>query len=41
MNDVSKKKAGWQQKLVHEMIEYWINFVYLALFLVCLPPIED
>ena len=32
MNDVNKKKAGWKQKLVHEMVEYWINFVYLALF---------
>jgi hypothetical protein len=32
MNDVNKKKARWKQKLVHEMIEYWINFVYLTLF---------
>ena len=27
-----KNKAGWKQKLLHEMIEYWINFVYLAVF---------
>jgi len=30
MNDVNKKKVGWKQKLFHEVIEYWINFVYLA-----------
>jgi hypothetical protein len=24
------KQAGWKQKIVHEMIEYWINFVYLV-----------
>jgi len=27
-----KNQAGWKQKLVHEMTEYWINFVYLAVF---------
>jgi hypothetical protein len=32
MNDVNKKKVGWKQKLFHELIEYWTNFVYLALF---------
>jgi len=32
MNDVNKKKVGWKQKLFHELIEYWINVVYLALF---------
>jgi hypothetical protein len=26
-----EKQAGWKQKIVHEMAEYWINFVYLAL----------
>jgi hypothetical protein len=25
-----EKQAGWKQKIVHEMTEYWINFVYLA-----------
>ena len=34
MNDVHTKPAGWKQKLVHEMVEYWLNFVYLAFFLV-------
>lgn len=24
------KRTGWKQKLVHEVAEYWINFVYLA-----------
>ncbi|HXY54743.1 MAG TPA: hypothetical protein VEM40_08745 [Nitrospirota bacterium] len=27
-----KNKVGWKQKLLHEIIEYWINFVYLAVF---------
>ena len=26
--------VGWKQKLVHEMVEYYLNFVYLAFFLV-------
>ena len=26
--------AGWKKKVVHEVIEYWINFGYLAFFLV-------
>jgi hypothetical protein len=25
-----EKQAGWKEKIVHEMTEYWINFVYLA-----------
>jgi hypothetical protein len=24
------KQTGWKQKIIHEMTEYWINFVYLA-----------
>jgi hypothetical protein len=23
------KRTGWKQKLVHEMVEYWVNFVFL------------
>src|SRR5262249_30118784 len=34
MNDVHTKPAGWKQKIVHEMVEYYLNFVYLAFFLV-------
>jgi len=26
-----EKQAGWKQKIVHEIIEYWITFFYLAL----------
>jgi hypothetical protein len=26
--------GGWRQKVVHEMVEYALNFVYLAFFLV-------
>ena len=32
MSDTKTKKADRKQKLIHEMTEYWINFVYLALF---------
>jgi len=24
--------SGWQKKLLHEMTEYWTNFIYLAIF---------
>ena len=41
MNDTNKAKAGWKQKLVSEMIEYWLVVLYLACFLVCLPGIAD
>jgi hypothetical protein len=34
MNDAHTKSAGWKQTIVHELIEYWINFGYLAFFLV-------
>ena len=34
MNDVHTRGVGWRQKLVHEMVEYYLNFVYLAFFLV-------
>jgi hypothetical protein len=27
-----KEKAGWKQRIRHELREYWINFVYLATF---------
>ena len=32
MTNMHEKKDGWKQKIVHEMIEYWINFIYLAIF---------
>lgn len=28
------KSGGWKQTIVRELIEYWINFAYLAVFLV-------
>jgi hypothetical protein len=34
MNDVHTKSSAWKQKIVHELIEYWINFGYLAFFLI-------
>ena len=32
MNDAQKTQAGWKQKFVSELIEYWIVVVYLACF---------
>ena len=32
MNDTNKAKVGWKQKLVSEMIEYWLVVLYLACF---------
>ena len=34
MNDEHTKPAGWKQKVVHEVIEYWIMFGYIAVFLI-------
>lgn len=34
MNEVRTKRAGVKEKVVHEVIEYWINFAYVAFFLV-------
>ncbi|MGN6733796.1 MAG: hypothetical protein ACTHMB_17785 [Candidatus Binatia bacterium] len=34
MNDTHKKSADVKRAIVHELIEYWINFGYLAFFLV-------
>ncbi|MGN6733799.1 MAG: hypothetical protein ACTHMB_17800 [Candidatus Binatia bacterium] len=34
MNEMQKESAGWKKKAIHELIEYWINFGYLAFFLV-------
>src|SRR5208283_3680951 len=32
MNDANTKKAGWKSKAIHEMAEYYIVFMYLAVF---------
>ena len=32
MNNANKKRTGWKQKFLHELIEYWTNVVYLAIF---------
>jgi len=32
MNDMPKAQAGWKQKFVSELIDYWIVVVYLACF---------
>lgn len=34
MNEMQMAPAGWKKKIVHEVIEYWINFGYLAFFLI-------
>ena len=36
MNDEHTKRVNWQQKVAHEVIEYWIMFGYIAFFLVAL-----
>jgi hypothetical protein len=32
MNDANTHGAGWKQKIVSDMIDYYITFVYLAFF---------
>ena len=32
MNDANTKRAGWKSKAIHEMTEYYIIFMYLAIF---------
>jgi hypothetical protein len=32
MSSANEKKRGWKHKLVDEMIEYWLNVLYLAIF---------
>jgi hypothetical protein len=34
MHDTHTDPPGLKQKVVHEIIEYWVNFAYLAFFLV-------
>jgi hypothetical protein len=31
MSSPDKKKGNWKKKIFHEMIEYWINVIYLTL----------
>ncbi len=32
MNDTNTNRAGWKSKAIHEMVEYYIIFMYLAVF---------
>ncbi len=32
MNNTNEKGSGWKHKLVHELIAYWLNVLYLAVF---------
>lgn len=32
MSNGDKKLVGWKQKIASEMVEYWINVLYLAVF---------
>jgi hypothetical protein len=32
MNSPTSEKAGWKKRLAHELLQYWINFFYLAFF---------
>jgi len=31
MIDPATKKASWKQRLFHEVVDYWINVIYLAI----------
>jgi len=31
MNNPDRKKGNWKEKIFHEMVEYWINVIYLTL----------
>jgi hypothetical protein len=31
MSEADKKVGGWKAKVRHELIEYWVNVIYLAL----------
>ena len=31
MDGPDRKKGNWKKRIFHEMVEYWINVVYLAL----------
>jgi hypothetical protein len=31
MGSPGKKKRAWKEKIFHEMVEYWINVIYLTL----------
>jgi len=32
MNDATKQKGGWKQRIARELLRYWITFFYLAFF---------
>jgi len=32
MDTLNKKRTNWKQKILHEMIEYWLIVLYLAIF---------
>ena len=32
MNTVNEKKKGWKQKILHELINYWLLVLYMAIF---------
>ena len=32
MNTVNEKRKGWKQKILHELINYWLLVLYLAIF---------
>ncbi len=32
MSTLDKKKTGWKQKILHELVEYWSIVLYLAIF---------
>jgi len=41
MITLNEKRTGWKQKILHEMMEYWLNVLYMGIFSGFLPIIED
>jgi len=33
-HDTHASSGGWKRTIIHEVVEYWMNFAYLAFFLV-------
>jgi len=32
MNNKNEKKNGWKHKIIHELVAYWVNVLYLTVF---------
>ena len=32
MDNINRERTGWKKKIIHELTEYWLSVLYLALF---------